>query len=272
MMRPTVNRVIGLRFPREVLLIGVAYGFYQVVRSVSADRALDALENAKLLVSAERALGIFSELNLQAAVLSWQGLVDFLSLWYFWGHFPFIVVIAVFTLFRRRGDYVWARNAIFAAGAIALVVYVTFPVAPPRLFPGAGFVDTLRDVFALQYEDSTVVNQYAAVPSMHQGFALIMGVAMYRMFGGRKGAALMLALPALMFISIVATGNHWFIDALLGLLVAAIGMKLAFLVERHGLPLPQPLRSFLSADPPPPPPGSAPPARPDAVSPAETSR
>ena len=126
-------------------------------------------------------------------------------------------------LLPASSGYAWARNAIFASGAIALAVYLTFPVAPPRLLPGAGFVDTLRGVFALQYDDSSLVNQFAAVPSMHLGFAVIMGMTMYRMVGGRKGAGLAVALPLVMLVSIVATGNHWFLDAALGALVALIG-------------------------------------------------
>ena len=127
------------------------------------------------MVRAEQALGIFAELNVQVAMLSYEGLIDFLSLWYFWGHFPLLIVFALWAFYRHRGQYVWARNSIFVAGGIALVVYLLFPVAPPRLIPGAGFADTLRGVFALQYDDSSLVNEFAAIPSMHQGFAVIVG-------------------------------------------------------------------------------------------------
>ena len=250
MIKSAGQGAFSFRFGREVLLIGIAYMAYELVRSLSAGRALDAFQNAELLVRAERALGIFAELNVQVAILSWQGLVDSLSLWYFWGHFPLIVAFAVWAFARHRPHYLWARNAIFAAGAIGLVIYLAFPVAPPRLLPGAGFVDTLRDVFALQYENSSLVNEFAAVPSLHQGFAIIVGVTLFRALRGRRGVALMVALPALMFVSIVATGNHWFLDAVFGALVAGIGMLIACHVERHGLPLPSPLRRLLSVEAP----------------------
>ena len=123
-------------------------------------------------------------------------------------------------------------------------------MAPPRLVPGAGFVDTLQGVFALQYDESTLVNQFAAVPSMHQGYALIVGVGLYRVVGGRRGRAIMAALPALMFVSIVATGNHWFLDAVVGAAVAVVGMCVASHVEQRGLPLPRAARAFLSVKPP----------------------
>ena len=146
MLRSAMRRPLAIRFARESLLIGAAYMAYELVRSIAAGRALDAFENTEIVVRAEQALGIFAELNVQVAVLSYSGLIDFLSLWYFWGHFPLIVAFAVWTMYRHNGHYVWARNAVFAAGGLALVVYVLFPVAPPRLIPGGGFVDTLRGV------------------------------------------------------------------------------------------------------------------------------
>ena len=89
-------------------------------------------------------------------------------------------------------------------------------------------------MFALQYEDSSLVNQFAAVPSMHQGFAIIMGTMLYRILGGRLGLAALILLPAMMLITIVATGNHWFLDAVLGAVAAVAGMAIANQIERHG--------------------------------------
>ena len=96
-----------------------------------------------------------------------------------------------------------------------------------------------------------------------EGFAIIVGVTLYRILGGRRGMALMLALPTLMFFSIVATGNHWFLDALFGAIVAAVGMAVASRVEQHGLPLPGPARRLLSLEAP---------AKEDAVPPSGASR
>jgi membrane-associated phospholipid phosphatase len=242
--RPLVTslplRVARVRFVREMVLVGGAYMLYELVRSLSAGRAVDAFENAQAVVGLERALGIFAELNVQVAFLGWGVVMDFLSLWYFWGHFPLMIIFALWAFHRHRRDYSWARNAIFAAGAIGLVLYLVFPVAPPRLVPGGGFVDTLRGVFALQYDDSSLVNQFAAVPSLHQGFAVIVGVALYRIFGGRKGLLMMAVLPVLMMVSIVATGNHWWLDAILGAVVAIVGMGIATQIELRG---PRALRS-----------------------------
>ena len=234
MLRGPIRRLQATRFARETTLLGVAYMAYELVRWLAAGRALDAFENTEIVVRAEQALGIFAELNLQVAMLSYSGLIDFLSLWYFWGHFPLMIVLAIWVFYRHKRDYVWGRNAIFAAGGLALIVYLLFPVAPPRLIPGGGFVDTLRGVFALQYEDSSLVNQFAAVPSMHQGFAIIMGTMLYRVLGGWLGLVALVLLPAMMFVTIVATGNHWFLDAVLGAVAALAGMAIANQCEHHG--------------------------------------
>ena len=232
MVREATQRLQTARFLREIALVAVAYLAYYLVRSAAAGKVLDAFANAQLIVRAEQAMGIFVELPLQVAVLSYGGLTDFFSLYYFWGHFPLIVAFAIWAFYRHHDEYRWTRNAIFLSGGVALIVYLTFPVAPPRLLPGAGFVDTLRGVFALQYDSSDLVNQYAAVPSMHQGFALIVGVALYRIVPGWNGAVLLFLLSALMFVSIVVTANHYFLDALFGLAAAVLGMILATRWER----------------------------------------
>ncbi len=232
MVRSTVQHLRIFRLSREFLLIGGAYYVYELARYAAADKVVDAFNNASLVVQAERAVGIFLELPLQVALLSYEEVIDLLSLWYFWGHFPLIIGVAVWAFYRQPHTYVWARNAILISGAIALVGYVLFPVAPPRLLPGAGFVDTLQSVFAPQYGDSGFVNEYAAVPSMHQGFAIILGVAFYRMVGGRAGLVLALLLPTVMLLSIVATGNHYFLDALLGAAVVVVGMTIATHLDR----------------------------------------
>ena len=219
-------------FACEMALIGGAYVLYELVRAAAADNVSHAFENAALVVRTEQGLGIFRELSVQVSLLSYDALIAFLSVWYFWGHFPLILACAVWAFYRHRPEYRFARNGILIAGGLALIGYVVFPVAPPRLLPGVGFQDTLQSVFALQYKGSKIVNEFAAIPSMHQGFSLIVGVALYRIVKGRKGLALAVGVPLLMLLSIVATGNHYFLDAVLGVPVAGAGMLLAARLER----------------------------------------
>lgn len=233
MIRAASRHCHAIRLGREVALVMTAYLVYYLARAIAADRVEDAFDNAHIIVSAEQALGIFVELPLQIALLGYDLLVHFFSLWYFWGHFPLIALFGIWALFRHPDDYRWARNAIFIAGALALIGYMAFPVAPPRLLPAAGFVDTLESAFVLKYSDSTLVNQFAAVPSMHFGFAVIIGAALYRIFGGQRGAIVGLLIVSLMLTSIIVTGNHYFLDAVLGLPPAIVGMMLATRIERY---------------------------------------
>ena len=232
MIRSVAVRLQVGRFARELALIGGAYLLYTAVRAAVAGRATDAMDNATLVVRMEQGLGIFSELSVQAFLLSYDALIHFLSLWYVWGHLPLIIVFALWAFYRHRQEYCFARNAIFIAGGIALIGYLTFPVAPPRLLPGAGFQDTLQAVLGISFKGSRFVNEFAAMPSMHAGFALIVGVTGYRVLGGGKGLALMIGLPTVMVLSIVATGNHYYLDAVLGVPVAVAGMLLAARLAR----------------------------------------
>lgn len=232
MIRSVAARLQAVRFARELALIGGAYLLYTAVRAAVAGRATDALDNATLVVKMEQALGIFSELSVQVSLLSYDALIHFLSLWYVWGHFPLIIGFALWAFYRHRREYCFARNAIFIAGGLALIGYLTFPVAPPRLLPGAGFQDTLQAALGISFKGSRFVNEFAAMPSMHAGFALIVGVTGYRILGGRKGLALAAGLPMVMVLSIVATGNHYYLDAVLGVPVAVAGMLLAARLAR----------------------------------------
>ena len=232
-IRPVPQRHHAMRLMREATLLVGAYWAYHLARTLASGRVEDAFDNAQIIVSTEQALGIFVELPLQIAMLGYGVVVHFLSLWYFWGHFPLILAFAVWAMFRHNEDYRWARNAVFIAGALALIGYVVFPVAPPRLLPASGFVDTVESVFVLKYSDSGLVNQFAAVPSMHFGFAVIVGVTLFRIVGGRRGVLLLLFIPSLMLTSIVVTGNHYFLDALLGLPPTIAGMVLATRIERY---------------------------------------
>jgi membrane-associated phospholipid phosphatase len=128
--------------------------------------------------------------------------------------------------------YSLIRNSFLASGAIALVVFALFPVAPPRLI-GAGFIDTLQYTLALSYDKSPGVNEFAAVPSMHVGWNLLLALGLFLSFRHPlvRGAALLL--PPAMILSTVVTGNHYLVDAPLGIMVALFGLVIALLIRRY---------------------------------------
>jgi hypothetical protein len=218
----------------EVALIGIALPLYYLVRGLSHERVAVAFDNANQLIDLERALGIFWEADLQDQVLSYGWLVDTLNAMYLYGHLPVVLVIAVWLHFRHRPQYLLMRNAFLISGAIGLVVYVSFPVAPPRLMPEEfGFTDT---VFR-QYGVSRVANpwflrnEYAAVPSLHFGWNLLAAVAVWLASRDVVLRSFVVVMPLATLAAIVLTANHYFLDAVAGLLVIVVGMALALAVR-----------------------------------------
>ena len=210
----------------------VAYLLYYVVRSHAAERTADAFVNAGHVIRLERDLGIFKELSLQAAALPSEAAMHLFNVIYFYGHFPLIIVVGAYLFWKHPPVYSLIRNAFLASGAVALVVFVLFPVAPPRLI-GAGFIDTLHYTLALTYDKSPGVNEFAAVPSMHVGWNLLLALGLFMAFKHplARGAALLL--PPAMILATVFTGNHYLVDAPLGIMAALLGLLIALAINRY---------------------------------------
>ena len=234
-----VRTAVFSRYVREPLVMAVAYLLYYLVRNHVAEQTVDAFTNAGQLIRLERDLGIFRELSMQAATLPYEGLTHLFNVIYFYGHFPLIIVVGAWLFWKNPPLYSLIRNAFLASGAIALVVFVLFPVAPPRLI-GAGFIDTLQYTLALTYDNSPGVNEFAAVPSMHVGWNLLLALGLFLSVRNpiMRGAALLL--PPAMILSTVVTGNHYLVDAPLGIIVALFGLVIALAlrsywpqIERH---------------------------------------
>jgi hypothetical protein len=187
----------------------------------------------------ERTLGIFWEPRLQEVVLHRKPLIDLFNFIYFWMDFPLIVVVGFALYFFRRHEYTVARDAILLSGAIALVIYNLFPVMPPRLIPGGEFVGTIEKYNQLSYQAqslSAFVNPYAAVPSLHFGWAMIIGGALYLVTRNVLVRAIALLLPWAQLAAIVFTANHYILDAFAGLVVCLAGVGLAAAMQVWGYP------------------------------------
>ena len=231
-------------FLHEAALVIAGGLLYYLVRGAVVDRVEEARQRAGALMDLERSLGLFWEPTLQAWALSSRVLVDLMNGIYFWAHMPVIVVIALWLYGRRRPLYRRIRNAFIASALIGLALYFLVPTAPPRLFPDLGFVDTLAQSGGVSYaaqEVGAFVNPYAALPSLHFGWALLLALALWwgrpRRGWGRAGccaAALVLA-PA-QFLAIVMTGNHFVLDAVAGAAVALIALAAALAWERRRRP------------------------------------
>ncbi|MBF6599621.1 MAG: phosphatase PAP2 family protein [Dehalococcoidia bacterium] len=223
----------------ELLLVALAFLLYFTVRAAVVDRADEALRHARDIINFERMLGIFWEPRLQQVVLGRKPLIQLFNFIYFWLDFPLIVAIGLWLYVRKRHHYTVARDALLLSGAIALVVYNLYPVMPPRLLPDGPFLDTLKEYSRVSYQaDSTkaFVNPYAAVPSLHLGWAMIIGAVLFFSVRNWAARAFALLLPFAQLAAIIFTANHYITDAFAGLIVGLAGVALALALQRWGYP------------------------------------
>ena len=224
------------RFIFEVVLIGVAYVAYQLVRGiVEGGRVEVAFSNARALIEFERSLGFFWETQLQGLIIGNAFLIDFFNWIYIWGHLPVIGVLAIWIYMFRRGVFARYRNAFLISGAIGLVFFTTLPMAPPRFISEAGFIDTitLYDNVYHALQNPAFVNQYAAMPSLHLGWNLLVGLAIFETTKSWWARAFGLLLPIPMLVAIILTGNHFVLDAVAGVIVALAALWLAGFLNRR---------------------------------------
>lgn len=214
----------------EAVMVAGAFLVYFLVRASVDGRASTAFANGRDVISFERTLGLYHELTMQGWILDHFALIKLMNWIYFWGHMPVVIGFAVWLFIWHRPTYTLMRNAFLLSGAIAVVIYATYPVAPPRLFPAEGFIDTMAVHDRVSYNAQEVgafVNQYAAIPSLHFGWSLLLGGAVAVVTRHRMMRALGLAWPVAMFFSVVLTGNHFIVDAIAGAIVCAAGLGLA---------------------------------------------
>ncbi|WP_189129368.1 phosphatase PAP2 family protein [Wenjunlia tyrosinilytica] len=232
----------GLRFPGrpklwfEVLLIGVAYWVYSLVRNAVPEQKASAMHHADQIWDLERSMGLGLEHWANHVVDSAAWLIVGMN--YYYATLHFIVTIGVLVwLFRSHpGRYSPARTVLFATTGIALLGYYLYPLAPPRLMNGGGFIDTVvvhHTWGSMASGDlANVSNQFAAMPSMHIGWSTWCGITLVVLAGRRWVKVLGALYPVATLVVIVATANHFWMDAIGGLICLAAGSGIAYAV--HG--------------------------------------
>ncbi|HZR93195.1 MAG TPA: phosphatase PAP2 family protein [Gaiellaceae bacterium] len=208
---------------------------YEGARGLARGSGADAVDHARRVVRLEQHLGGLIERDLQRPVLDPAGVVLLHAVnWTYWlSQFAVVLVAVVWVYLRRPDAYPRLRNTIIVANTIGLAGYVLFPLAPPRLVPGLGLVDTLARTEPLNHRTAIVqlvANPYAAMPSLHAADAIIVGVtlaALVRPLSLRLAAGLW---PAWVCWALVATGNHFWLDEAAGAVLAGLA---AWLVRRR---------------------------------------
>ncbi|MFD3970547.1 phosphatase PAP2 family protein [Streptomyces cyaneofuscatus] len=219
----------------ELLLIRVVYSAYAQVRlAATAGRPL-AEEHGRQIHAIEQWLHIDIELWVNQTVVRIAWLREFFDYYYLTFHFIVPLTILGVLYARRPADYRWVRSSIGFATLLALVGFWLYPLAPPRLMPGLGFIDTVHGVQDFAKPDygtlTTVTNQYAAMPSLHFGWSLWCGVVIVMLAPKLWMKALGLLHPLFTIAAIVATANHWVLDAAGGALVVSLGFGLTYLLS-----------------------------------------
>lgn len=216
---------------RQFLLFGVAYALYQVVRGlVNGNDVARASWNATKIIHLERTLHVFVEPSIQTWTSNVRWLMDGADWVYLNSHYVVTIGVLVFLYRRRHASFCFVRNAFMIAMAIALVGYAVYPTAPPRLMPEWGFTDSIRQFTGFAIEDHSVkalLNLYAAVPSIHVCFAILVGWPMAKLVRRPWLKVLWVLYPPLVTFAVVATGNHYLTDAVLGAMTAGVSMLVA---------------------------------------------
>ena len=208
---------------RQLALFAGAYYVYRIVRGIVDGQAVQAFENGRALVYLERDMGLFFEPGLQAWAEGQEWILWVANVMYVNSHFIVTTTFLAWLYLARNHAYYFVRNMFMVAMGLALVLYVAYPTAPPRFLTEWGFTDTVAQFVGNEAETgaSVLYNPYAAVPSMHVAFALMIAVPAISLVRHRTLKALWAVYPLLVTFVVVVTANHYWIDALLGAMVAA---------------------------------------------------
>lgn len=217
---------------RQVALFASAYWAYRLVRGAIDGHAAAAFQHARDLIHLERAMHMFVEPSIQYWASGQHWLIDAACWLYLNAQFSVTLGCLVFIYLFHNQSFYFVRNMFMVAMALALIGYIAFPTAPPRFLPEWGFTDSVANFTHVSNQDVAVnalFNPYAAVPSMHVAFALMLGIPLARLVRNRLARIFWTSYPLLVVFAVVATGNHFWLDAFLGALVAAAS---AFVADR----------------------------------------
>lgn len=213
---------------REVLLLVTLFVAYRMGRLAISGHDDLAIANAWHVWDIERLLHLPDEETLQDWALQWPDLLKAAN-WYYVGvHFPITLAFLAWGWLRRPpAEYRWARRLIITLTGFALVLHIALPLAPPRMLSSLGFLDTMAAFGPSAYsgDAATVANQFAAMPSLHVGWAMLIAVVVVRTAKAPWRWAI-IAHPVLTVVVVVLTANHYWVDAV----VAAMLLGLVLLV------------------------------------------
>jgi membrane-associated phospholipid phosphatase len=216
----------------QLLLFVGAYLLYQLVRGLvdTGDVFAKASWDATKVINLERTLHVFIEPSIQNWTLNRHWLMDIADWTYLNAHYVVTLAALIFIYLRRNDSFYFVRNMFMIAMALALVGYALYPTAPPRLMPEWGFTDSIQQFTGITVEHgptSALLNLYAAIPSMHVCFSLMIGWPMAKLVRRRVARIAWRLYPLFITFVVIATGNHYLTDVVLGAFTAGASALLA---------------------------------------------
>lgn len=233
------RRLLSARGIQEIALLATLWIFYTFSRLVAADDLVVARGRAADILHVEQFAHLDIEEWLNHALAPINAIAVPMSFWYASLHYLVTPAVLAFVYFRHRADYSRVRNAIVIGSAIGLVCYLLIPTAPPRLMPGSDYVDALARTASFGWwgGDASapaalghITNELAAMPSLHVGWTVWVAWAIWR-YTTVFGRILACAYVAGTSTVVIATGNHWVLDAVAGAVVIGLGIAASGRIE-----------------------------------------
>ncbi|HEX4728338.1 MAG TPA: phosphatase PAP2 family protein [Jatrophihabitans sp.] len=250
-VRPRVRRPLLVG---ELVVVLLLLRAYDLIRGHAQLRESAALRHGWQLLDAERWLHLDPELDVNRWATAHAALSLAASYWYQFFHITITLCVLVWVYWRRPASYRRARNALVLTNVFGLAFFLAYPAAPPRFLPGAGFVDAVaRAGFGTSHGGPVTADQYGAFPSLHLAWAVWTAVVAYRLVGHPWLRRLWLCYPLITAAVVIATGNHYLLDVLAGVLITLITLAISYHLPRsrqygltgHRWPLTERLRTAL---------------------------
>jgi PAP2 superfamily len=220
---------------RQVGLFVLADLCYETVRGIAEGQRAEAFANGAWVIDVESATGTFFEPDLQGALLDYRWLIDVANFSYMNTHFVLTTGFLVWLYLRRNEHFYFVRNMFMVAMGLALIGYTLVPTAPPRLIEGYGFVDTINQYAQVTHDSALVkifINPYAAIPSMHCAFALMIGATGVLVSRHTASKVFWAVYPVFVLFVVVVTANHFWLDGAIGWIVAGVSALAAVQLAR----------------------------------------
>jgi len=228
--RPRVRRPLLVG---ELVVVLLLLRAYDLIRGDAQLRQAAALRHGWQLLDFERRLRLDPEQVVNRWTTAHQALSLAASYWYQFLHITITLCVLVWVYWRRPSSYRRARNALVLTNVFGLAFFLVYPAAPPRFLPGAGFVDAVASAgFGSSHGGPVTADQYGAFPSLHLAWAVWTAVVAYRLVGHTWLRRLWLGYPVITATVVIATGNHYLLDVLAGVLITLITLAISYHLPR----------------------------------------